>query len=145
MPRLKLQTLVQGSPEKVFEYVTGYPASGQPDHQALEERYGRLVKWEGDSYTFEENTEEGASWRCAFQPPKRRVMEALESNWADRIDQFENSSGGTLWTVIWESKSRGLASYTQWLFFQLRGKRRVYQQFITPVAQHFQQMSKDSL
>ena len=58
---------------------------------------------------------------------------------ADRLDWFEPSELGTVWTILWELKTTGMRSYTQWLTFQLTGKRRTYHQLVAPVLQHFGQ------
>ena len=139
MPIIKYQAVVPGVLEQVFEYVTGFSATGSVNRRALEEKHGRLIKQEGDTYTFQDNTVDETLWQCTFDPPERRVMRAPESRWADRIDLFQTSADGTLWTVVWEPKVTGIRSYTQWLMFQLRGKSRVYQSIIMPVVRHFQE------
>lgn len=139
MPIIKFQTLVPGSPEQVFGYVTGFAASGRFIRKAVEGKHGRLVGQEGGIYTFEDDTGDGSTWHCTFDPPHRRVMRAPDAKWADRTDIFEPAGDGTLWTVVWEPKAKGLRTYTQWLSFQLRGKRRVYQGVVLPVLRHFQE------
>lgn len=139
MPIIKFQAVVPGVLEQVFEYVTGYSTTGGVNRRALEEKHGRLIEQEGDTYTFQDETVDETLWHCTFDPPERRVMRTPESRWADRIDLFQASQGGTLWTVVWEPKSTGIRSYTQWLSFQLRGKSRVYQSVIMPVVRHFQE------
>ena len=139
MPIIKVQAVVPGVLEQVFEYVTGFSATGSVNRRALEEKHGRLIKQEEDTYTFQDNTVDETLWQCNFDPPERRVMRAPESRWADRIDLFQASADGTLWTVVWEPKVEGIRSYTQWLMFQLRGKSRVYQSIILPVVRHFQE------
>ena len=139
MPIIKFQTVVQGKIEQVYEHVTGFAATGRFNQKALEEKHGPLLEREGDTYIFREDSEDGVTWRCAYDPPRQRIMRAQESNWADRIDLFEPRQEGTLWTVIWEPKARGFRAYTQWLGFRLRGKRQVYQEVILPVVRHFEE------
>ena len=142
MPRIRLQALVPASPEAVYEHVTAFAVTGRTGRRALEERYGRLVGRDGDTYTFKEETQEGVTWRCTFQPPTRRVMQAPDSTWADRIDLFEPREEGTLWTVMWESNARGLRVFTEWLGFRLKGKLGAYAEVVTPVVRHFQQANR---
>ncbi len=139
MPNIKFRTLVPATPEQVYEYVTAYPASGRVSRRALEEKHGQLIEQDGDDYIFREGAEGGITWRCSFDPPRRRVMRAQGSQWADRIDDFEPSGDGTLWTAVWELKAIGLRSYTQWIMFQIRGKSQIQASLIMPVVEHFQQ------
>ena len=139
MPIIKFQTVVPGSLERVYEYVTAFSTSGRTNHRALEEKHGKLVSRDGDSYIFQDDADDQLTWVCTFEPPHNRTMRAPESKWADRIDLFETSGEGTLWSVVWESKTTGIRSYTQWLSFHLRGKRQAYQSVILPVLRHFQE------
>ena len=139
MPIIKVQAVVPGLPDQVFEYVTGFSATGGVNRRALEEKHGRLIEQEGNTYTFQDNTDDETVWNCTFDPPDQRVMRAQESRWADRIDLFQASPDGTLWTVVWEPKVQGFRAYTQWLMFHIRGKSRVYQSIIMPVVLHFQE------
>ena len=153
MPRLRLQALIPGDLEAVWEHVTACTATGRVDRGALRERYGRLVAQDGDSYSFVEDAgiedsgiddagdkegENGLTWRYTFDRPNRRLTQAQGSRWSDRWDYFESVPGGTLWTIIWEPKGGGLRTYAQWLMFQWKTKRRIYQQAVQPVLDHFQ-------
>jgi hypothetical protein len=139
MPNIGFQVQVPASPEQVFEYVTRFPVTGRPSRSVLEDRYGRLLEQDGQDYTFQDDANEELRWRCTFDPPRQRVMRLPETNWADRLDWFETSELGTVWTILWELKTTGMRSYTQWLTFQLTGKRRTYHQVVAPVLQHFGQ------
>ena len=145
MPRIQVQALVPASPEAVYEHVTAFAVSGRTGRRALEEKYGRLVGRDGDTYTFreetKEDTEEGVTWSCTFNPPTRRVMQAPGSRWADRVDWFEPWEEGTLWTVMWEGNPRGFRVFTQWLGFLLWGKKRAYAGIMRPVVRHFEEVS----
>ena len=138
MLRLQLQALIPGDLEEVWEHVTACSPTGRIDRRALREKYGRLVAQDGDCYTFREEAENGLTWRCTFDRPNRRLMEAQDSRWSDRWDYFQTVPGGTLWTVTGEPKGRGLRTYAQWLGFQWRTKRRIYREAIQPVLSHFQ-------
>jgi hypothetical protein len=139
MPNIGFQVQVPASPEQVFEYVTRFPVTGRPSRSVLEDRYGRLLEQDGQDYTFQDDANEELRWRCTFDPPRQRAMRLPETNWADRLDWFEPSELGTVWTILWELKTTGMRSYTQWLTFQLTGKRRTYHQVVAPVLQHFGQ------
>ena len=142
MPRIQLQALIPASPEAVYEHVTAFAVTGRTGRRALEQKYGRLVGRDGDTYTFKEDTEAGVTWRCTFRPPTQRVMQAPGTKWADRIDWFQPWEEGTLWTVMWAGNARGVQVFTQWLGFQLRGKRRVYAQVVGPVVRHFEEVNR---
>ena len=139
MPKIKFQAAVSGTVEQVYQHVTGFATTGRFNQKALEERHGRLLEQEGNTYTFREDSADAVTWRCAYDPPHQRIMRAQESKWADRIDQFEARQQGTLWTVIWEPKARGIRAYTQWLGFRLRAKKRVYQEVMMTVVRHFEE------
>jgi hypothetical protein len=138
MPKLKFSSLIPANIERVYEHVTVFPVSGTADQKALEDKYGSLLKRNDNSFIFQENTGARVKWQCAFQPPRLRTMRALDSSWSDRTDEFEPASGGTVWTITWEPKGRGLAAYTQWLAFQFKHKQQVYGMIVLPVLQHFQ-------
>ena len=144
MPRLRVKTLVPGKLEQVYEHVTGFPVSAPVDGPALEGQYGKLLDRDGNILTFFEDVGDGLTWQCVFDPPNQRVMRAVDSNWSDRTDRFEDASGGTLWTITWELKARGIKVYTQWLTFLLRDKRLIRQRVVAPVVAHFQQQSSNS-
>ena len=137
MTNIGYQVQVPASPEEVFEHVTRFPVDGPPRRSVLEERYGTLLERDGDDYTFQDEANEELRWQCTFDPPRQRIMRIPESNWADRIDSFEPTEAGTFWTIVWELKTTGFRAYTQWLSFQLTGKRRTYYQVVAPVLQHF--------
>lgn len=138
MPKIKFQALVPGNIDQVYEYVTAFPVNGAADEEALENKHGRLLERAGNTFTFQENTGGRIRWQCAFEPPRLRTMRALDASWSDRIDQFEPAPGGTVWTITWELKGRGLTAFTQWLGFQFKDKQRVYGIIVLPVLQHFQ-------
>jgi hypothetical protein len=138
MPKLRLRSLVPTSPENLFEYITAHPAQGEADQERLERRYGRLVEHMGHIYRFEDQSPEKTLWQLGFDPPHRRSMQAIDSNWSDRTDEFEDADGWTRWTVTWELKSSGPTSITQWLAFQLVRKRQIYRQMMIPVLERFQ-------
>jgi hypothetical protein len=141
---LKIRTQVPAAPAQVFEYVTAYSTDGQADgrvnQRTLENKYGRLLEREGNTYTFLESIGGGITWRCTFEPTSHRAMRTVDSNWSDRLDWFEPAPGGTKWTIAWELKVSGAAICTKWLFFHLLDKRRVRTRLIIPVLLHFHRL-----
>ena len=149
MPRIQIQAVIPASPEAVYEHVTAFAVNGRTGRRALEERYGRLVGRDGDTYKFQwdpkeetEDTEQGVTWHCTFQPPTWRLMQAPGSNWADRTDWFEPRGEETLWTIMWVGKAQGFRVFAQWLLFQFQGKRRAYAEVVLPVVRHFKEASR---
>ena len=117
MPRIQVQAIVPASPEAVYEHVTAFAVAGRTGRRTLEEKYGRLVGRDGDTYTFKEDTKEGVNWRCTFHPPTQRVMQAPGTTWVDRIDWFYPWGEGTIWTVVWQGNVRAFAfSRSGWAF-----------------------------
>ena len=145
MPRIQIQAIIPGSPDAVYEHVTAFAVTGRTGRRALEERYGRLVGRDGDTYIFQEDpregSEEGVTWNCTFQPPTQRFMQAQGTSWADRIDWFEAWGEGTLWTVVWQSHAQGVRVFIHWLGFQLGGKKRAYAEVVRPVVGHFEEIN----
>ena len=137
MPSLSVQYFVPAGPAPVYEFVTGYPVSGEPGIAVLEEKYGKFLRRGPGTLTFLEDLGAGVQWECSFDPPRSRSMRALESGWSDRHDHFEPVHGGTLWTVTWELKAGGISSIVQRLTFILLTKRRFSDRVAAPVIAHF--------
>ncbi len=137
MPSVSISYFVPGSPAEVYEFVTGYPVSGEPGAAVLEEKYGKLLRRGPGTLTFLEDLGAGVQWECSFDPPRSRSMRALESGWSDRHDHFEPQPGGTLWTVTWELKAGGISSLIQRLTFILLTRRRFTDRVAAPVIAHF--------
>ena len=139
MPNIKFQTILPAAPDQVFEHITSFPADGSFNQAGLETAYGRLVERDGDTFTFEDRSEAHIKWACTFNPPRGRIMKALESKWADRFDWFEEAPDGTLWTVVWVPKASGITGLVQWVGVKLRGNTQIYQSVVAPVVRHFQE------
>ena len=138
MPSIRFQVQVPASPERVFEHVTRFPGS----RSAQQEDAGGEVRQAGGAgraglHVPRQGSDENIRWRCTFDPPRHCAMRAVESTWADRFDWFEPSGEGTLWTVAWDTKTRGIRSLIQWMIFQKTGKRQTYEQMVAPVLRHF--------
>ena len=137
MPTYKFQISVPGPLEQVYEHVTGFTDGGLANLKSLEGKHGELVEQEGETYVFKGASEDDPTWRCEYEHPRRRVMRAHESKWADRIDLFESADDSTLWTVEWQPKATGIQAYTQWLGYHIRGKTHLYAEVILPLITHF--------
>lgn len=141
MRTLRVSSFIPGQPERVFEYVTAFPLDGEIDLPAVEQKYGHFLEREGNTLKFLEDVGGGVNWECIFDPPRQRVMKAIDSTWSDRVDRFEDIEGGTLWSITWQLKSRGPAVFIQWLVFQFKAKRQVQVKMIQPVISHFSESS----
>jgi hypothetical protein len=135
--RLKLVATVKAEPEEVFRYVTAWGPDGPTDAAAFRKKYGAVQEASGNTLVAHEEGEDGIAWRCTFEYPTRRVMEAVASRWADRTDTFQEVAEGTRWSITWRIKARGLAALLQWLYFQLRKRKQMRAELVEPVAQHF--------
>ncbi|MDA0734347.1 MAG: hypothetical protein O2909_07540 [Chloroflexi bacterium] len=137
MRTLIISSIVPGQPDQVFKHVTAFGLHGEVDQAAMEQKYGQFLEREANTFKFLEDVGGGINWECVFDPPRQRMMKAIDSTWSDRLDRFEATEGGTLWTITWQLKSRGLLVFTQWLTFQIKTKRQVRAQMIQPVISHF--------
>jgi hypothetical protein len=131
--RLKYQTVVAASPEKVFEALTGYPVNGQVSGEELQNKYGKYLSGEGPSLTFREDIGGGVTWDCLFEPPMRRTMRTVDSTWSDRIDEFFILPEGTLWEITWDVKAGTVTTLTKWITYHLLTKRTIWRRMIEPV------------
>ena len=138
MPKISISTYIPADPEQVFGQVTAFPTRGAPNSRLLEDKYGHLEEQDGRTYKFRERTEAGVLWQYTFDPPRRRSMESLNSNWSDRIDTFEPLGDGTNWTITWRPKPGGAPVLLRWLLFRLKDRKMLYAQLMQPVVDHFQ-------
>ena len=143
MPPMQIQAYIPAPPEQVFTYVTAFPVHGAPDLAALESKYGRLISQDGNDYIFQDETPSANHWRCAFDPPRQRIMAAVQSTWSDRTDTFDPDGDGTLWTLTWQPQATGLPALVKSLAFRLRGRRQVYARIIQPALDEFQRRDRD--
>ena len=137
MPKITISAQVPADAGSVFAHVTGYPSQGTPDVRLLQDRYGVMEAQEGMTFTFRDNTEAASRWLYTFNPPHMRHAEDLDTNWSDRIDTFEPSGEGTIWTITWVPKSKGAPFLIRWLFFRWQDRQRLYDQMMQPVVDHF--------
>ena len=133
MLRLKYQTVVAASPEKVFEALTGYPVNGQVSGEELQNKYGKYLSGEGPYLTFREDIGGGVTWDCLFEPPMRRTMRTVDSTWSDRIDELFILPEGTLWEITWDVKAGTVTTLTKWITYHLLTKRTIWRRMIEPV------------
>ena len=137
MPTFKFQISIPAPIEHVYEHVTGFTDGGTANLKTLAEKHGELLELEGEIYVFKGASEDDPTWRCAYDHPRQRIMRAHESKWADRIDLFEAEDDGTLWTVEWEPKAKGIRSYIQLVGYHIRCKNHLYASVVIPVVTHF--------
>jgi hypothetical protein len=139
MPQITISAYVPAEPSAVFTHVTTFPTHGEPDARLLENKYGRIEKRDGLAFTFIDNSRPDTDTRLlyTFEPPQRRCMQHLDSDWADRTDTFLPSGNGTEWTILWEPKSKGAPFLIRWLFFRWKDRQRLYNQIMQPVVDHF--------
>jgi len=137
MRTIGVTNFIAGQRDQVFEYVTAFSLEGEADLMAMEQKYGRFLERVDNTFKFLEDVGGGLNWECVFDPPRQRVMRAIDSTWSDRVDRFEEAEGGTLWTITWELKSTGTAVFVQWLVFQIKAKGQVRARMIEPVISHF--------
>ena len=138
MPEISISVYLATEPALAFAHVTAFAPSGLPDRRVLEERYGELVEQEELTYTFRDKAGSGNRWRYTFDPPYSRLVQALDANWSDRTDTFQQSGDGTLWTILWEPREGGAPLLLRWLFFQLKDKKMLHAQLMQPVVEHFE-------
>ena len=141
MPRLKIATYIKEKPERVFERVTSFGKNGVLEKESFEEKCGRIERQEKSVvFTNEmasESKEATVNWKCSFEYPNMRMMEAPGTMWADRKDTFVAWDNGTRWTVEWTTRIGGFRGFIQSLYFRLRGKRKYHENVVKPVLEHF--------
>ena len=141
MAVLRLGVTVPGPQEEVYAFVTAFGAAGPLDEEQFREKYGEVLERDGDTIVVREDDEvdvaDVLTWRCTFDYPQRRVMEVVDSPWADRIDEFRATQGGTRWTVTFRTKRTGFVGFLQWLFFRLLTSRGFRRRIVEPVVAHF--------
>ena len=138
MARLRLSVVVPAPQEQVYEYITAFGPQGPTDESAFRDKHGEPLEREGNTIVTRDGDEEEAiTWRCTFNPPVRRHMEAVDSTWADRTDIFQEARSGTHWTVLFVTGRSGPVGFVQWLFFRLVTKSRIRRAIMEPVVHHF--------
>ncbi len=140
MAKLQVSAFIPGTIDQVYTFVTAYDFEGIFDHTLFTKKHGDIQKIEANILTTKDSQDGyDLTWRCTFDFPNRRSMEAIDSNWANRTDTFTTANLGTQWTITYETKRGGPAGGVQALFFYLFTKKRVYQSFVEPVINHFTQ------
>ena len=149
MALLTISTVVPAPIEEVYAHVTGFGRDGPLAEQAFQEKYGTVIERHESTFVVQEDTRASpenepdlVSWRCAFDYPTSRSMEAMDSTWAHRRDTFRSVRRGTGWRVRWDTQLGGLLGIAQYLVFRLVGHRRVRRQTFDPVREHFEQRRK---
>ena len=141
MVRLSLSTYIGVAPEEVFRHVTAFGEEGPLSEEAFRARHGDVLSREEDVFlTREGEGDEEIRWRCTFEYPERRVLEALDSSWSSRTDTFRPRSGGTAWTIQWTNASTGVKGVVQYLVFRFLSQRRVRRAIVEPVRSRFRDL-----
>jgi hypothetical protein len=142
MTKLHVSTFIPGTQKEVYTFVTAYGSEGVADPTKFTEKHGQIVQSEGNIITTKDSQAGyDLTWRCTFSYPNKRLMEAIDSNWAHRTDFFTMANLGTQWAITWETNRGGPAGGVQSLFFHFFTKKRVYQSSINPVIQHFTKLN----
>ena len=144
MAFLSISTLIPAPPEDVYQYVTAYGNDGPLD-DAFQAKYGNLVSNQRNVYvTREEDGRDGdegreeITWSSTFEYPTRRVMVAVDSSWANRVDVFRPVRGGTKWSIRWDTRVGGIRGAAQYLVFRLMGHRRFRRAVVDPIKRNFE-------
>ena len=145
MARLRLVSFVAAPIEDVYQYVTTYGPDGPVDGDTFEEKYGETLQHDADAIIvredvrrYPEDDPQLITWRCTFDYPASRTMEALDSAWADRYDSFEADGDRTRWTVRWDTRLGGLRGRVQWLVFRLITHKSMRRDLVDPIKDHFE-------
>ncbi len=146
MPRLRISAVINVPIEEIYEYVTAFRRNEPIDEEDFQQKHGEIVSRERNVFMTmeEESVQDGTPavrWRCTFEYPIRRVMEAIDSLWANRTDTFRMVHGGTHWSIEWMSKTGGLKGLLQLIYFKLRSRHIYYSRFILPTLEHFREKS----
>ncbi len=144
MALLRLSVYIHAPIEDVYRHVTAFGADGPVSDEAFASRYGVVLGRDGDSIVVEEDVRhypedepELVRWRCTFEYPTARRMDAVDSIWSDRYDSFRSEKDGTRWSVRWRTKIGGLHGAAQYIYFLLVGGRRMSREVFDPVRKHF--------
>ncbi len=144
MARLTVSTVIAARVEELYRYVTGYGPDGHIDEERFREQYGTVEERDGNVFVVKEDVRrypedepELVTWRCTFDYPSSRTMEALDSTWANRRDTFQAGGAGTTWWVRWGTRIGGRRALAQHLAFRLVGRRRTHRELFDPVKRHF--------
>ena len=142
---LSLSTFVATPPEEVYQYVTAYGPDVPADETAFQAKYSKVLSREDNVYVTQEEERkyegeepEKFTWRCTFEYPSLRTMQALDSGWADRTDRFRPEGGGTRWSIRWNTRTGGVKGLAHYLTFLLLRRRQLRGAIAVPVKAHFE-------
>ncbi len=145
MVRLRLSTFIAAPVNDVYERVTFYGPDGPIDDEAFKRHYGETKERTNDVYLVTEDAKrypddppELISWRCTFIYAKSRTMEAVDSIWADRQDNFVPEYDGTRWDVEWNVRTSWLRGLTQIFGFRIWAHKRMRTKLMDPVKEFFE-------
>lgn len=145
MARLRLSTFIAAPVEDVYERVTFYGPGGPTDDEAFNKHYGEIDERNGDVFLvtedakrYDDDPPDLISWRCAFVHPVSRTMEAVDSTWADRRDDFAPEADGTRWDVEWNVPAGWLRGLVQKFGFRVWAHKRMRAKMLDPVKEFFE-------
>ena len=145
MAIIVISTIIAAPIEELYEHITGFGRDGPIDEQAFEEKYGTVTERQESTFVVREDARANpedepdlVTWRCEFNYPTIRSMEAVDSTWANRSDTFHSVSGGTRWSVRWDTRLGGMLGIAQHLVFRAFGHRRIKRETFGPVREHFE-------
>ena len=125
--------------------MTAFDKDGPTDGPAFRERYGTVLSSEGNTFVTSEvehkedrDAADKITWRCTFEYPRLRTMEALGSGWANRADLFLPVKDGTMWGIRWDTGIGGIRGLVQYIVFRLVGHKGVRRAIVDPVKGHFE-------
>jgi hypothetical protein len=143
MASLNLSAFIPATPEDVYRHVTAFDKDG-PLEGEFKTKYGSVLSRDGNVFVTQEEVGNGKdgdaekiTWRCTFDYPSRRLMEAVDSTWANRVDVVRPARGGTRWSIRWDTHVGGVIGLVQHLVFRLVGHRRIRRAMVDPVKEHF--------
>ena len=148
MVRLRLSTFVAAPVEEVYQHVTAYGRHGPISDEEFQQKHGErpwilqrdenTVVVREDVRRFPDDEPDLITWRCTFDYPVARSMEAVDSTWAHRRDTFRAVPGGTRWRAQWDPQAGPLRGVIQYLFFLAVRQRRMRREMLDPVKKHFE-------
>lgn len=138
MSSLNIGAVVRADRERVYRYITGFGPIGISNQRTFKMKHGQIKESSKNEFiTVQGRGDDNVTWRCTFDYPVSRHMEAIDASWSDRTDTFERHGQETLWKITFHTKASGFKVITQWAFFHLISKRRIQAQLILPTLEHF--------
>ena len=145
MVRLRLSTFIAAPVEEVYERLTSYGRQGPLNQEEFQQKHGEILQQDENTFVVSEDVRnypdddpELITWRCTFDYPTARSMEAVDSPWAHRRDTLRSVPGGTHWRAQWDPHAGPVRGLIQYLFFLAVRQRRMRRELIDPIKEHFE-------